>query len=93
MLAVMALFDLVLDDGSLVPSVAVVGDQAVGVLVGGHTGFLAFAVVPQLALRRVRAALKLTRIHYLPFFGQRLRRRWAESVGASLTRPAWIPRL
>lgn len=86
-------FDVVLDDGSLVPSVAAVGDRAFGVIVGGHTGFLSFAAVPELSSRRVRAALRLTRIHSLPFIGKWLRRRWAESIGASFTRPSWIPKI
>lgn len=86
-------FDVVLDDGSLVTSVAAVGDRAFGVIVGGHTGLLSFAAVPELSSRRVSAALRLTRIHSLPFIGQRLRRRWAESIGASFTRPSWIPKM
>jgi len=86
-------FDLVLDDGSLLPSVAAVGDRAFGIIVGGQTGFLSFAAVPQLASRRVRGVLRLTRIHRLPFIGERLRRRWAKSVGVSPTRPSWLPEL
>lgn len=86
-------FDVVLDDGSLVPSVAAVGDRAFGIIIGGHTGFLSFAAVPELALRRVRATLRLTLIHSLPFLGPELRRRWAESIGASRTRPTWIPKI
>src|SRR5205085_9389708 len=84
-------FDVILDDGSLVPSVVAVGDRAFGIIVGGHSGFFSFAAVPELATRQVRATLRLTRIHSLPFIGQRLRRLWAESIGASLTRPSWIP--
>jgi hypothetical protein len=86
-------FDVVLDDGSLVRSVAVIDGRAVGAIVGGHTGFVAFAAVPELASRRVRDFLRLTSIHGLPFIGQWLRRRWAERVGASLIRPSWIPKL
>lgn len=87
------MFDVVLDDGSLVLGVAVVGDRAVGVIVGGHTGFLPFADVPQVASRRIRDALRLTRVHALPFIGNWLRRRWARRVGASLGQPAWIPKM
>ena len=68
-------FDVVLDDGSLVPSVAVIDDRAIGAIVGGHTGFITFAAVPELASRRVRDFLRLTSIHGLPFIGQWLRRR------------------
>ena len=50
-------FDVVLDDGSLVPSVAAVGDRAFGVIVGGHTGFLSFAAVPELAIKAALARL------------------------------------
>lgn len=86
-------FDVVLDDGSLVQTVAAIGDRAFGVIVGGHTSFLSFADVPQLSSRRVRAALRLTRIHSLPIIGWRLRRRWAESIEASFTCPSWIPKM
>lgn len=86
-------FDIVLDDGSLVPAVAVVADRALGVIVGGHTGFLPFSAVPQIRSRRVRDALRLTPIHRLPFIGRWLRRRWAQRVGASPNPPAWIPKL
>jgi hypothetical protein len=86
-------YDIVLDDGSLVPDVAVVGDRAVGVIVGGHTGFLSFADVPQIVSRQIRNTLRLTQVHKLPFIGPCLRRRWARKVGASLDHPAWIPKL
>jgi hypothetical protein len=86
-------YDIVLDDGSLIPAVAVVGDRAVGVMVGGHTGFLSFADVPEIVSRRIRNALRLTQVYTLPFIGPRLRRRWARKVGASLDHPAWIPTL
>jgi hypothetical protein len=49
--------------------------------------------VPELASRRVREFLRLTRIHGLPFVGQWLRCRWAARVGASAARPSWIPKL
>lgn len=86
-------FDIVLDDGSLIQAVAVIGDRALGIIVGGHTGFLSFAAVPQIHSRRVRDALRLTRIHGLPFIGRRLRRRWAARVGALPEQPAWIPNI
>jgi hypothetical protein len=86
-------FDVVLDDGSLIREVVAFGDRAVGVIVGGHTGFIAFAAVPELASRQVREFLRLTRIHGLPFIGQWLRCRWAARIGASSARPSWIPKL
>jgi hypothetical protein len=86
-------FDIVLDDGSLIRKVAVVGNRALGIIVGAHTGFLPFAAVPQIRSRRVRHALRLTRIHRLPFIGRRLRSRWAERVGASPEQPTWIPKI
>ena len=84
-------FDVVLDDGSLVQSVVVVNDRAIGVIVGGHTGFLPFAAVPELATRRVRDALRLTRCHRFPFIGSRIRHRWAQTRSASVARPSWMP--
>ena len=86
-------FDVVLDDGSLVRSVAVIEGKAVGAIVGGHTGFLAFASVLELTSRRVRDFLRLTSVHGLPFIGRWLRHRWAERVGALPARPSWIPKL
>lgn len=86
------LFDIVLDDSSLVPTVAVVADRALGVIVGGHTGLLPFSAVPQLHSRRVLHALRLAPLHRLPFIGRRLRR-WARRLGASPNPPVWIPKL
>lgn len=87
------MFDVVLDDGSYLTDTAVVDDRAVGIVVGGHTGFIAFADVPSLASRRVHHALRLSGIYYLPFLGHRLRRRWAARAGVRLVRPSWVPRL
>jgi hypothetical protein len=82
-----------LDDGTLVPGAAVIEDRAVGIVVGGHTGFIAFADVPELASRRVRHTLRVAGIHVLPVIGSWLRHRWATRVGALPGQPSWIPQL
>jgi len=84
-------FDLILDDNSFVPSVVALGDRALGVLVGGHTGFLPFADVPAVASRKVREALRVSGAYASPFFGWWLRRRRAGRAGALPGRPSWIP--
>ena len=87
------MFDIVLDDGSRLPSVAVVNGRAVGIIVRGHTGFIAFSDVPVLASRRVAHALRISGAYLLPGIGAWLRRRWAARVGALPVRPSWIPQL
>jgi hypothetical protein len=89
----MPVFDLVLDDSSFVPGVVALGDRALGVLVGGHTGFLAFASVTAVANRRVRQAFQVSGIYASPFVGWWLRRRRAARVGAMPGRPSWMPTL
>ena len=84
-------FDLVLDDGSLVPAVLAGGDRALGIMVGGHTGFLPFADVPKVADRKVRHTLRVSGVYASLFIGWWLRRRWAAKVGASPARASWIP--
>jgi len=85
-------FDLVLDDNSFVPGVVALGGKALGVIVGGHTGFLAFADVPTVANRKVRQALRVSGLYASPIVGWWLRRRRAARAGAvSSRRPAWIP--
>jgi len=86
-------FDLVLDDRSFVPGAVAVGDKALGVIVGGHTGFLAFADVPEVGARRVRYVLRVSGIYAWPLVGWWLRRCRANRAGASRTRPSWIPAL
>jgi hypothetical protein len=86
-------FDLVLDDNTFVPSVVALGDRALGVLVGGHTGFLPFADVPAIVSRRVREALPVSGAYASPLVGWWLRRRRATRAGASASRPSWIPAL
>jgi len=86
-------FDIVLDNGSLLPNVAVVDDRAVGVIVGCHTGFIAFADVPELASRQVGHALRIAGAYSMPVIGAWLRRRWAARLGARPSRPSWIPPL
>lgn len=76
-------FDLVLDDNSFVPGVVALGDRALGVVVGGHTGFLAFADVPAVANRKVRHVLRVSGVYASPFLGRWLRRRRAAGAGAS----------
>ena len=85
--------DLILDDSSFGPSVVALGDKALGVLVGGHIGFLPFADVPAIASRRVREALPVSGAYASPFIGWWLRRRWAARAGALASRPSWIPAL
>ena len=86
-------FDVVLDDGSLLPWVAVIEDRAIGIIVGGQTGFFAFADVPEVVSRSVRHSLRLSRMHKLPVIGRWLRHRWAERVGASSAHASWIPKM
>jgi hypothetical protein len=86
-------FDVVLDDGSLLPNVAVVEGRAVGVIAGGHSGFIAFADVPELASRQVVHKLRVAGAYSVPVLGAWLRRRWAVRLGASPSRPSWIPSL
>jgi hypothetical protein len=87
------MFDVILDDGSHVADTLAVDGRAVGVVVGGQTGFLAFADVPQLSSRHIRHTLRLSRVHRLPFIGRRLRRQWAVRAGALPDWPAWIPKM
>ena len=87
------LFDVILDDGSLVANTLAVDGRAVGVVVGGQTGFLAFADVPQLSSRHIKHTLRLSRVHRMPIFGPRLRQSWAMRAGASPDWPDWIPKI
>ena len=84
-------FDLILDDNSFVPDVVALGQRAVGVVVGGHTGFLSFADVPAVANRKVREALPVSGAYATPFVGSWLRRRRAERVGALPGTVSWLP--
>ena len=84
-------FDLILDDDTFVPGVVALDDRALGILVGGHTGLIAFADVPAVANRTVRRALRVSGIYKSPFFGWWLRRRRAERAGALAGSPSWIP--
>jgi hypothetical protein len=84
-------FDLVLDDGSFVPGVVAVGERAIGVLVGGHTGFLSFADAPGVANRKVREALRVSGAYASPLVGWWLRRRRAARAGALPGRASWLP--
>jgi hypothetical protein len=86
-------FDLILDDNSFIPDVVALGQRALGVVVGGHTGFLAFADVPTVADRRVRQALRVSGVFASPVIGWWLRQRRAARAGAMAGRPSWIPSL
>ncbi len=83
-------FDLVLDDNSFVPGVLTLGDRALGVRVGGHTGFQPFADVPAVSNRKVREALRVSGAYAFPLIGWWLRRRRAARAGALAGRPAWL---
>jgi hypothetical protein len=83
------LHDIVLDDGTWLPNTLVFDDRALGLLIGGHTGFQFFRDVPQLVGRKVTHDLRLCRRHASLFFGWWLRRRWARRMGARLTYPDW----
>ena len=87
----MPVFDLVLDDNSFVPGVVALGDRALGVLVGGHTGFLSFADVPAVADRKVREALRVSGAYASTLVGWWLRRRRAAKAGALGGRASWLP--
>ena len=89
----MPVFDLVLDDKSFVPAVVAIGDKALGVLVGGQTGFLPFADVPQVAPRKIEHTLRVSGIYTSAFVGWWLRRRWAARVGALPGLATWLPKL
>ena len=86
-------FDLILDDNSFVPDVVALGQRALGVVVGGHTGLLAFADVPTVADRSVRQALQVSGFYASPVIGWWLRQRRAARAGAMASGPSWIPSL
>ena len=88
-----ACFDLVLDDGTYLADVLVFGDRAVGLAIGGHTGYLSFSDVPQVLGHSVSHWLRLRRYHSCPFIGFRLRHRWAQNIGIEPSHPNWRPKI
>lgn len=86
-------FDLVLDDGTYLADTMAFGGRAVGLAIGGHTGYISFSAVPQVRGHSVLHSLRLRRYHFWPFIGRRLRRRWAESIGVKPRDPVWRPKI
>jgi hypothetical protein len=86
-------FDLVLDDGTYLADVLTFDGRAVGIAIGGQTGYISFSDVPQVCGHSVSHYLRLRRYHFWPFIGRRLRLRWAGRVGAEPRHPDWRPRI
>jgi hypothetical protein len=85
------LHDLVLDDGTFIQDVAVFGNCATGVILGGQSGYVSFSEVPEISHRNVRAAIPLAGLRAWPLIGTTIRRRWAARAGSQLARPKWLP--
>ncbi len=87
------LADIVLDDGIYLDEVLSVGDSALGIVIGGHTGFLAFSDCTEIRGRSIQHSLKWHWWHRTPVVGGALRHRWARRLGVVPARPAWVPRM
>src|SRR4051812_46872456 len=71
-----ACFDLVLDEGTFLADTLAFDRRAVGLAIGGQTGYLSFSDVPQVRGHSV-SHWRLRRYHFWPFIGFPLRHRWA----------------
>lgn len=87
------LADIILDDGSYLDEVLCFGDYALGIMIGGHTGFLPFTDCEQIKGRRVTNFLKWGWSHAVPLVGRRLRYQWAQKMGVTPARPSWVPKI
>jgi hypothetical protein len=87
------LADIILDDGTYLDEVLCIGENALGIVIGGHTGFLPFTDCDQVKGRQIRSFLKWSWRHTLPLVGRRLRQNWAQSMGVIPERPSWAPHI
>jgi hypothetical protein len=86
-------FDLVLDDGSYLADALVFDGRAVGLIIGGQTGYISFSDVPQIRGHTISHSLRLRRYHSWPIIGRQLRHRWAQNLGVKLRHPDWRPKI
>jgi hypothetical protein len=86
-------FDLVLDDGTYLADALAFDGHAVGLAIGGHTGYLSFSDVSQVQGHSISHWMRHRRYHDWPFIGPWLRHRWARSIGVEPRHPDWRPKI
>lgn len=83
--------DVILDDGTYLDEVVCYDGRALGIDIGGHTGFLPFTECGETKGRRIVSFLEWKWRHKVPVIGRILRHRWARRHGAVPERPGWVP--
>jgi hypothetical protein len=84
-------YDIALDDGTYLANTLVIDNRAVGLIIGGQTGYISISEIPQLQGRSVLYSLQLRRYHFWPLIGAWLRRRWVNHFGIIPKHPDWRP--
>ncbi|MBI4472823.1 MAG: hypothetical protein HY646_09160 [Acidobacteria bacterium] len=67
-----------------------VNGRALGIDIGGHTGFLPFTECEETKGHRIVSFLEWKWRHKVPVIGRILRHRWALRHGAVPQRPGWV---